>query len=97
MPQMRRAVPFLGRSSTRQYRTKGRCRVTRTAHKGVTVKQLKEQTGTAGPHPFLYCVRCGNECSANAGDYFMARPSYVFTCCNVPMRLVTKSTVYREV
>jgi hypothetical protein len=37
-------------------------------------RELKNQTGERGPHPFLYCAECEAEYSANRGDYFMANP-----------------------
>jgi hypothetical protein len=63
----------------------------------IRVHDLRDQIGTSGPRPFLFCAICHGEASANAGDYFMARPSYVFTCCDEPMQLVTKHTVYESV
>jgi hypothetical protein len=45
----------------------------------------------------LHCPRCGSDYSADAGDYFMAKPDMVFKCCGVNSRLVTKQTTYREV
>ena len=44
----------------------------------------------------LYCVTCGAEYSANAGDYFAAKPDTVFTHCRRNMVLVTKRTVYEQ-
>jgi len=49
--------------------------------------------------PILYCDSCGGEWSATPGDYFMLPADYVFkcnTCGGVPMRLVTKRTVYQD-
>ena len=63
----------------------------------IKVRQLKDQIGVPGPHPFLYCRECGGEYSANAGDYFMRRPGNVLTCCEVPLELCVKKTVYRKV
>ncbi len=65
--------------------------------KEIKVSDLKDQIGMVGNRPFLLCDFCGNESSANKGDYFMARPDYVFTCCDMPMRLVTSEIVYTEV
>ncbi len=65
--------------------------------KKIRVKDLKDQSGMNGPRPFLLCRKCGNESSANKGDYFMAKPDYVFTCCDIPMLLVTRETVDTEV
>jgi len=61
------------------------------------VRDLKDQIGTAGPHPILYCPKCGAEFSANAGDYFMSRPDRVFKHCGRLMLLVVKRTVFEEV
>jgi hypothetical protein len=61
------------------------------------VRDLKDQIGTKGPRPLLYCEVCGAENSASKGDYWNCRPDYVFTCCGEPMTLVVKRTVYQEV
>lgn len=37
---------------------------------------------------FLYCRRCGERYSATRGDYVMADPDLVLTCCQRPMVLV---------
>jgi hypothetical protein len=63
----------------------------------ITVADLKNQTGTHDPHPVLYCRDCGAEYSANKGDYFMHPPTYPFFCCDQPMILVVKKTVFEEV
>ena len=63
----------------------------------IRVRDLKDQIDTKGPRPILYCSICGAENSAHAGDYFLARPDHVFTCCGEPMLLVVKSTHYTEV
>lgn len=62
----------------------------------IKVKDLKDQIGTTGPRPFLYCLRCGNESSVNAGDYWNAKPDHVFMCCGANMLLVTKRTIFEE-
>ena len=62
----------------------------------VKVSDLKDQTGLPFPRPILFCPYCGQEVSAHAGDYFMARKSH-FTCCNEPMKLVVKRTQFDEV
>ena len=64
---------------------------------GVKIKDLKDQIGTTGPRSFLYCRRCGNESSGNAGDYWNAKPEYVFKCCNSNMLLVTKRPLYEVI
>lgn len=63
----------------------------------VRVRDLHDQTGRRGPHALLHCVVCGNDNSANKGDYFMARSDYMFTCCGQPMVLAVRRTVYRHV
>ncbi len=65
--------------------------------KRITVADLKNQTGISGPRPVLYCAVCGETSSANAGDYFMNSPDYVFRCHNRNMALVTICMVYQEV
>ena len=65
--------------------------------RGVKIADLKDQTGKLGPHPILYCRRCGAEYSANAGDYWDRPPAYVFRCCRRNMRLGIKSAVYEDV
>lgn len=62
----------------------------------VTVSDLPESP-TYGT--LLYCPRCGEEYSANKGDYFWLPDDHVFECCKVNglcglMELVTKRTVY---
>jgi hypothetical protein len=63
----------------------------------VRVSDLKDQIGTPGPHPFLYCAICAATYSANKGDYFMHPADYVFTCCEENMKLYTSRMVYEEV
>ena len=61
----------------------------------VRVRDLKPQTGMSGQRPLLLCRgECAGEYSANAGDYFMARPDTILRCCGEPMALVVKQTVY---
>lgn len=60
----------------------------------VTLSNLVNQIGVPGPHPLLYCARCGMECSANKGDYWQLPSTYTFRCCKRLMRLVFKRTVY---
>jgi hypothetical protein len=69
--------------------------VSKRAKKGVTVADLKP--GQA--YGFLYCDVCGQECSADAGDYWNLPSDYVFTCGHgeneghdYPMRLVRRET-----
>lgn len=47
--------------------------------------------------PVLYCEWCGGEYSANPSDYFAAPPDRVLECCEEPLRLVLKRTVYEDV
>jgi hypothetical protein len=61
--------------------------------KAVRVKDLKDQIGT-NDRSLLLCPKCGEENSANAGDYFMADPEAIFKHCGVNMQLVTKRIVY---
>ena len=64
----------------------------------VKVKDLRNQIGTTEPQrPLLHCTVCGGDYSANAGDYFMAKPSKVLKCCKVPMVLAIKRAVYIHV
>lgn len=56
-------------------------------------KNLKEQTGT-NDRSFMYCVICGRESSANAGDYWDLPDEYEFLCCDAIMQIVTKETIY---
>ncbi len=60
--------------------------------KRVTVADLKDQIGQPGPHPFLWCPKCGEKNSANKGDYFMAKDTHVFRHCGRNMQLMTERT-----
>ena len=62
--------------------------------KQIKVSDLKEQIGTPHPRALLKCFVCGNEFSANRGDYFMAPHNHVFKCCGQNMALVTKRVVF---
>lgn len=64
--------------------------------KTIRVRDLRDEVFTTGPHAFLRCFVCGNECSAHAGDYFMARGDAEFTCCDEPMHRVTSTITYRR-
>lgn len=46
------------------------------------------------PRPLLLCTKCGEENSANAGDYWNANPDHVFKYCRRNMVLVTKRVTY---
>ena len=66
----------------------------------ITIDDLEEQIGSLGPHPILYCERCGAENSANKADYFRAMATltrHPFMCCQEPMRLVYKIVTYVDV
>lgn len=63
----------------------------------VTVADLQQQTGTAGPHPFLYCPTCGAEYSANAADYWCLPDDYVFRCCRRNMLHVIRESILIQV
>ncbi len=62
----------------------------------IKVKDLRDQIGT-NDRSLLWCPKCGEENSANAGDYFMANPETVFKHCGVNMRLVTKRVVFEQI
>jgi hypothetical protein len=65
---------------------------------GIRISDLKDQIGSVGPFPFLYCDNCGAECSANAGDYWAdVKRDTVFSCCDENMRLVRKIVTYVDV
>jgi len=58
-----------------------------------TVADLKTvPTGT-----IQYCATCHGEYSANPADYWDAAPETPLTCCDRPVRLVTRAIVYTEV
>ena len=63
----------------------------------VIVRDLHDQIGYNGPRAILYCPVCGQESSANKGDYLTLPGDYVFTCCGFPMARVVKSTVFKHV
>lgn len=65
-----------------------------TKIKQVRCKDLKNQLGTPDPRPILLCNACGQEYSANSGDYWNVDPDYVFKHCGKNMRLVIKKIVY---
>ncbi len=61
------------------------------------VGNLTEQIGMKGNRPILLCHICGNEYSANKGDYWNYSNDYVITCCGRPMEVVTKHILYKSV
>jgi len=66
--------------------------------KQIRVKDLPRMTGRASftPRPFLLCSFCWSQFSAEQGDYFMTNPETVLKCCDVPLRLVTAKTMYKD-
>lgn len=63
----------------------------------MTYRELRNQTGEPGPHPFLYCRECGEHFSANAGDYFWADGRAMIEHCGEPMILARESRRVFEV
>lgn len=63
----------------------------------VRVRDLIDQTGKPGPHPVLHCDVCGEDYSANKGDYFLRAPGSILRCCKKQMRLVVKRVLYVNV
>lgn len=63
----------------------------------ITINDLKDQTGTPGPHPILYCAECGSEFSANKSDYFLSAGDDAVKHCGKNMRLVRKRVIYEDV
>jgi len=45
--------------------------------------------------PMLYCPLCQGQYSADPGDYWSVNPDLILECCETPMRLVWRETVYR--
>lgn len=66
-------------------------------NKPIHVSDLKDQIGKPGPHPCLYCPRCGETFSANAGDYWAVDPNRVLKHCGSNMRLVIKRVIFEPV
>ena len=62
--------------------------------KVIRVRDLRQ--GDNGNGVCLLCLECHGEYSADAADYFMARPDTVMKCCDEPMRRVNKQTVYKS-
>lgn len=62
----------------------------------VTVADLKDQIGVPGPHPKLHCPSCGDDYSANAGDYWNVSETKEFRCdnCGTPLVLAVRRVVY---
>ena len=61
----------------------------------IRVRDLRQ--GDNGNGVCLLCLECHGEYSADAADYFMARPDTIMQCCAVPMVRVSKHTQYRGV
>lgn len=62
----------------------------------VTVADLKRIDVDRRPLVLLRCDQCGEENSANHGDYFQSPPDAIFMHCRQPMRLVQKQVVYKD-
>ena len=43
------------------------------------------------------CRTCGNECSVDKSDYFMAKETDSLKCCGKIMDIVVKKTIYEEI
>jgi hypothetical protein len=54
----------------------------------VRVRNLPDRPA---PGVKLYCPHCAGEYSATRGDYFMASPDTVMSCCEAPMLLVRET------
>ena len=65
--------------------------------KVITVGDLRDQINLDGAREFLLCRVCGQEASANRGDYFMAGPESKLICCGQPLLLVRRRVIYDEV
>lgn len=63
----------------------------------IRVKDLADQISQPRPRAFLYCTICGSETSAHRGDYFLAHPDTVLTCCDAPLIRVVRRTQLIEV
>lgn len=62
------------------------------------VHELPTMTGSSIPipnRPMLHCVVCGQNYSAERGDYFMADPNQVMKCHGRNLQLVTRHTEYQ--
>jgi hypothetical protein len=59
-------------------------------------RNLKDQITDKSDHRIMLCPLCGEESSANKGDYFMLPEDHKFQCCGQTMELVTKVTSYRK-
>lgn len=55
----------------------------------VTAGDLRRLQTTQDTH-YLWCRRCNGTYSADRADYFNARDSSVFKCCNVNNWLIVK-------
>jgi len=45
----------------------------------------------------LYCINCAGEYSATRGDYFLAQPDQLMTCCGRPLLLVQDQRLIKRV
>jgi hypothetical protein len=67
------------------------------AYSEVKVKDLRDLTGVTDCRELLHCIACGEDNSANKGDYFACDPEMVFEHCGQNMVLATRSIVYRHI
>ena len=62
--------------------------------------RLVTRAGWKGPIPFLYCLACRTEASADTGDYWELPNDHVFICSEAcgfrPLLLVTKRTIIED-
>ena len=62
----------------------------------IRVRDLRDGDNGAGK-PSLHCTGdCGGVFSADAGDYFAARPDTILKRCGAPMIRLLASTTYKE-
>lgn len=66
----------------------------RTQMRTATKANLVDQTGMLGPRSIMHCAVCGQNYSANRGDYFMAAEDHVFEHCGQPMLLAVRREAY---
>lgn len=59
-----------------------------------TKANLTEQIGTPYPRALMHCEVCGQDYSANRGDYLAVSESYTFRHCGRQMVLAVRQEVY---
>jgi hypothetical protein len=59
--------------------------------------RVRDLPATAPYGTLLWCQTCGGEYSATQGDYFLRVPDSILTCCEQPLELVFKQTVFTPV